>query len=208
MSFNPFDILVVVLLVIGIIYGAIRGAGRQIMGLFSAWLGLVICLWLYRPFSRNILMGLFAKAAGNSQGSNAVFDTFSFIMLLILFAAILQFIFIQTTKSPEEKTDTSGKTFIEKAQQKSPLSALNILGGLLTGFIVTMVWLSIFLAPIQFVVLAARSGGSFVTGLRVAMSSSALLPFFKQTLTLIYLTIQPFTPPTGLPTIFSSFLGN
>lgn len=204
MPYNAFDLLIIVFLIVGIMYGAIRGATRQIIGLLSAWLALIACLWLYIPFSRRILLGMFTKAAGAT--SPEVFDTASFIMLLVLFAIFIQVIFIQTTKSPEEKRDTSGKSFIEKAEQKKTVNVLAIVGGLVMGFVVTVVWMSVFLAPIQFVIFAVRSSNSFLNGLQGAMQSSALLPLFNRTLSLIWLSVRPFAP-TDLPAIFAGFIG-
>jgi len=206
MALNEFDLLVIVIILIGIVYGVFRGAGRQIAGLFSAWLGLIVCLWLYIPFSRKILQGIFGKMGGG--GSNVVFDTFSFFMLLIIFSALVQFIILQTTKSPEEKTDASDKTFVDRANQRNTMGALNVVGGLVTGLIVTVVWLSIFMAPIQHAVSSAGSGGTFVVQLRAAMNTSFLIPLLRQVLGMIYWSIQFFIPSSGeLPVIFRSFLG-
>ena len=207
MSLNAFDLLMIVFLLIGIIYGAFRGATKQMMGLFSVWLGLIICLWLYIPFSRRILKGLFTKATDTAAASNVIFDTFSFIMLLIIFAATVQFIFIYTTKSPEEKRDKSKKNFTERAEEKSTLSLLNLFGGLITGFIVTLVWLSVFMAPFRYAIFSVRANTNFLNNLRIAMSDSTLIPYFKLVLSWIYLSIQFFIPPTGLPIIFRGFLG-
>ena len=201
---NAFDLLIIVFLFCGIIYGAFRGASRQLIGLLSAWLGLIICLWLYLPFSRRILKGLFVKKAETANVSNVVFDTFSFIMLLILFAVIVQVIFLLTTKSPEEKTGNRGKHFTERAEQRQSISVLNVFGGLFTGFVVTLVWLSIFMAPVQHAVFSF-GGGGFIGGLRNAMATSALLPLFRQVLGGIYWSISFFIPG-GLPLIFRSFL--
>jgi hypothetical protein len=203
---NAFDLLIIVFLFIGIIYGAFRGASRQLIGLLSAWLGLIVCLWLYIPFSRQILKGLFVKKESTADVSNVVFDTFSFIMLLILFAVIVQAVFVLTTKSPEEKTGGRKKHFTERAEQKQSIGVLNVFGGLFTGFLVTLVWLSIFMAPIQYAVFSLNTGGGFIAGMKTAMTTSALLPLFRQVLAGIYWSISFFTPG-GLPLIFRSFLG-
>lgn len=207
MSLNAFDLLMIVFLLIGIIYGAFRGAARQLMGLFSAWLGLIICLWLYIPFSRRILRGLFLKTTDSASANNVVFDTFSFFLLVIIFATIVQLIFIYTTKSPEEKRDTSGTSFMDRAEEKSSVSMLNVVGGLITGFIVTAVWISLFMAPTQYAIFSIRSSNNFLNSLRVAMNTSALIPYFQIVLSWIYQSIQFFIPPTGLPVIFRGFLG-
>lgn len=208
MTLNEFDLLVIIFLLIGVIYGAFRGAGRQIIGLFSAWLGLIVCLWLYIPFSRRILKGIFLKQENVESASNVVFDTFAFFMLLIVFSAIVQFIIVQTTKSPEEKTDQSGKTFIDRANQKNTISIVNLLGGLITGFVVTAVWVSILMAPVQHALFSMNTSSGFFIQLKSAMSTSFLVPYFKLVLGGIYASIQFFIPSSGgLPVIFRSFLG-
>ena len=205
MSLNAFDLLLLVFLLIGVMYGALRGAGRQLMGIISAWLGLIVCLWLYIPFSRRILMGLF-KNAEPSVARTAIFDTFAFIMLLIIFAGLIQFIIIQTTKSPEERTDGSGKSFAEKANDNTTINVGKTLGGIVMGFIITTIWLSVFIAPIRFAIFNVESTNGFVLGLRGAMNTSGLLPYLASVLRLIYVSIQLFIPPTGLPAVFSGFL--
>ncbi|MEM7033114.1 MAG: hypothetical protein AAF629_26415 [Chloroflexota bacterium] len=205
MGLNAFDLLLLVFLLIGIVLGAIQGAGRKLVGIISAWLGLIICLWLYIPFSRQILMGLFENSDGGTRNT-AVFDTFAFIMLLIVFSGVIQFIIVQTTKSPEEKTDTSGRSFLEKANESSTINTGKLIGGILMGFIVTTVWISVFVAPIRFAIFNLETGNSFILGLRGAMNTSSLLPYLAMVLRWIYASIQLFIPPTGLPAIFSGFL--
>ena len=207
MALNSFDFLVILILLLGVGLGAVRKVGQQILGLISAWLALIICLWLYIPFSRRVLLGLFAKGGSGAASYTSVFDTVSFFIILFLFAVGIQVVFIQATKSPEAKRDTTGKTFVEKAEEKAPVKFFNIFMGLIVGFVVTVVWLSILMAPLRLVIISAPIRNSLINGLQATMASSALMPFFQQVLTWIYLSIRLFTPATGLPPIFSGFIG-
>jgi uncharacterized membrane protein required for colicin V production len=204
---NEFDLLLIVFILVGVLIGAVRGAVRQLIGLFSAWLGLIICLWLYRPFSRQILMGMFRNTP-REQLNPAVFDTFAFVMLLIVFAVIVQLIFLFTSRSPEEKRQTQKVHWLIKANEKNTVSLLNILGGLVTGLITTVVWISIVLAPFQWVLYSLETPGNFQQSLLIAINNSGLLPYFYQVLYWIYLSIRFFIPPTGLPAIFGNALNS
>jgi hypothetical protein len=209
MFINEFDLLMIIFLFMGVIYGAIRGATRQTKGLISAWFGLLVCLWLYIPFSRRVLKGIFLKLSPDSYASNVVFDTLAFVILIITFTGLAQLLFIYSSKAPEEKRDTSGKTFMEKANKQfatTSANVFNLFGGLVTGFITTSIWLSLFLAPTQYVLSSVGTGG-LQTGLGSAMNSSLLLPFFHMVLYWVYLSIRLFTPGSGLPSIFSGVLG-
>ncbi len=55
---NFIDLLLIVILVLGAGYGVVRGAISQLTGIISIWLGLIIALWLYKPFSVIILGGI------------------------------------------------------------------------------------------------------------------------------------------------------
>lgn len=153
-------------------------------------------------------MGMFDKSSTLSGGNVAVFDTFAFIMLLIVFSALIQLLIVQTTKSPEERTDASGKTFVEKANEKAPVRIGSLIGGIVMGFIISLIWLSVVIAPIRFVVFSINTNSAFINGLRGAMASSGLLPVLARVLNWVYVSIQYFIPSTGLPSIFSGFLNS
>jgi len=195
---NYIDYMLILILLIGAGYGAAKGPVRQLTGLVSIWLGLIVSLWLYKPFSVKILGGVFESA------SPVVLDSFSFIMLLILFTVIAQGVFIFTTKSPEEKRKKGKKDLnemLDKVDKGLNFSILNALGGMIIGFFVTAVWLSIFLAIIQYFLSAGVGSGAFLAQLRHA----ALLPWFSLFLNWIYISIKLFIP-RQLPAIFTALL--
>ena len=196
---NYIDYMLILILLIGAGYGAAKGPVRQLTGLVSIWLGLIVSLWLYKPFSARILGGVFKSA------SPLVLDSFSFIVLLIIFTAIAQGVFIFTTKAPEEKRKKGKKDLnemLDKVDKGLNFSILNALGGMVIGFFVTAVWLSIFLAIIRYFLSAGGVGsGAF----SVQLSHAALLPWFSLLLNWVYISIKLFIPKQ-LPAIFTALL--
>jgi hypothetical protein len=84
---------------------------------------------------------------------------------------------------------------------------LNTLLGLILGFVVTVVWLSLILGVLQFFF---RSGVSFGGGagaaLRVQLDNSGLLPWFNYALEQIYWSVSIWVPG-GVPDLFANLLG-
>ncbi len=195
---NYLDYMLILILVIGAGYGAAKGTVRQITGLVSIWLGLILALWLYKPFSVTIVGGVFTSA------SPLVLDSFSFIVLLLLFTAIVQGVFIFTTKSPEERRKKGKKDLnemLDKVDKGLSFSILDALGGMVMGFFVSAIWLSIVLAITQYFLSSGIGSGAF----RVQLGHSTLLPYFSLLLNWIYVSVKLFIP-RQLPAIFSALL--
>lgn len=199
-ALNTFDLLLLFLLLLGAVYGSIRGANKQIIGLFSAWLALVIDLWIYKPFSTKILLGQFKTA------SPVVMDSFSFIILLILLTVLIQLIFIFTNTSPEERRRKKGKKdlnqMLDEADKGNGKTILNGVGGLVVGFFATAIWLSIGLALLQYLL---SSINGFGNSIRPDIATSILVPKFNIVLNMLYLSVKYFTPG-DLPAIFGAVL--
>jgi len=197
---NELDLLLIFIILLGTVYGAIRGAARQFAGLFSAWLAIIIDLWTYRLLSDKILLGQFKGA------SPVVMESFAFIILLIIYTIILQAIFIYSTKSPEERrTKRKAKDLnelLDKVNTGPNKSAFNTLGGIVTGFATTVIWLSMLLALTQYFLYGLPN---VAPTLKAGMSGSTLLPIFTRVLGLVYASVSPFYPKS-LPAIFSALL--
>ncbi len=197
---NYFDMLLIFILFVGMIFGAVRGFTRQFFGLLSVWLAIVVDLWLYRPFSNLILKGTFTSA------SDAIMDSFAFIILMVVLAVLLNLVFIFTSTSPEERrrkrTKRDLNQMLDDAEKNYGGSIFKAVGGAFMGVIVAAFWLSIILALLQY---AATAGGIGAT-IASNMTSSQLVPFFKGFLVLIYQSVKLFTPHQQLPVIFSAIL--
>lgn len=195
---NAFDLLLVFVVFLGIVWGAIRGGSKQIVGLVSIWLAMVIDLRVYKIFSVNILQGQFKTA------SPAVMDTFSFILFMIIITATIQLIFIFTTTPAEEKRRKKVRDLndlLDKTNKGSGTTVLNVIFGLFTGFLGTVLWLSIGLALLQYLMASVSGGGA----LKTSMASSFLLPYFNTALQYFYMSVKIFAP-AELPAIFSAVL--
>ncbi len=195
---NYLDMLLILLMLVGMMSGAVRGFTRQFFGLLSVWLAIVVDLWLYRPFSNLILKGSFPGASG------AIMDSFAFIILMVVLAVLLNLVFIFTSTSPEERRRKRKKRSFDEVVETADKSGSlpKALGGAIMGAIVAAFWLSIILALLQY---AATAGGIGVT-IADSMASSQLVPFFKSFLFLIYQSVRLFTPGQQLPVIFSAIL--
>lgn len=197
---NYFDLLILFILLMDVLWGAIRGFKRQFFGLMSVWLAVVLDLWTYIPFSTLILQGTFESA------SKIVMDSFSFIILLIIYNVLLNLIFVYATSSPEDRrrkrTKRDLNQMLDDANKNYGGSIFKAIGGAIMGFVVGIFWLSVVLTLIQ-VFLA--SSGAIGSSIRVTMGNSQFLPYFSQTMHLIYISVQLFTPP-NVPAIFSAIL--
>lgn len=197
---NYFDMLLILILIVGMALGAIRGFTRQFFGLLSVWLAIVVDLWLYRPFSNLILKGAFPGASG------AIMDSFAFIILMIFFAILLNLVFIFTSTSPEERrrkrTKRDFNQMLDDAEKNYGGTIFKAIGGAFMGAVVTAFWLSIILALLQY---ASGAGGIGAT-IAEEMAASQLVPVFKGLLFLIYQSVRLFTPGQQLPVIFSAIL--
>ena len=183
---NTLDLLIIVILLIGTLIGLTRGAISQIASAISIWLGLVAALWLYRPFSLNILQGL-------GLGRTAS-DTLAFVTLLLVFFNAFRLVVRYLTKPPEEKKRKKISKYdplAEAAKSASERVAgiFQVLGGMIMGFILTTFWLTIYLAIIQFAVQTVTSGG-LVSNLR----TSTLVPVFNNILYALVLSVDLFVP--------------
>ncbi len=197
---NFFDLLILFILLLDVLWGAVRGFTRQFLGLLSIWLAIVIDLWTYQPFSVLILQGTFPGA------SKIVMDSFAFIILLIVYNVLLNLIFVYSTSSPENRRRKKVKRdlneMLDDTEKNYGGSIFKALGGAVMGFIVGVFWLSIFITLIQYFL---ASSGAIGSNVRITMGGSQFLPYFHTAMNLIYRSVQLFTPGT-IPAIFSSIL--
>ncbi len=197
---NYLDLLLIFIVFVWMIYGAIRGTEKLFIGLFSVWLALVVDLWLFRPFSKLILQGVFTGA------SPVVMDSFAFIILMIILAVAIQLIFIFTSTSPEERRKRKHaqdfSDMLDDVDKNYGKAVFNALGGLVMGFITAAFWLSVLLALLQYLLSATSALG---TGVAASIAGSTLVPYFNLVLRWVYLSVKLFTPGS-FPVIFRAIL--
>jgi uncharacterized membrane protein required for colicin V production len=193
--FNTLDLLLLVLLFIGMLIGLVRGTIPQVISLVSIWLGLVVTLWLYKIFSFRILQGLGMAKTGA--------DTLAFIiMLIICFQAIRLIVKMLATppedkrkrqKSEEDPLAEAAKT----ATERFIIGPLNMLGGMVMGFILMGLWLTLILGIAQFLFQtsdAPAEVGSFTSRMNGHLTGSSLVPIFNSMLWVIVRSVEFFGP--------------
>lgn len=191
---NTLDFLFIVILFIGVLVGIIRGALPQLFSIVSIWLGLVVTLWLYKPFSIYILQGLGLAKIGA--------DTLSFLILLLVFFNVARFTVKALSTPPEERKQkkmSKDDPLAEAAKsitQRFVIGPLNMLGGAVTGFILTALWITLVLAAIQFVFQPTEITGGYSGsgGMASNLRGSRLVPIFNYVLFLLNQSVTLFIP--------------
>jgi hypothetical protein len=201
-NFGALDYLLLFFLVLGTVWGLLRGATKLLIGLFSLYVGLILSLWLYGPLS-NYLRSLLPGMSVN--GSEAL----AFVFLLLVLVNGFTF-FTEYFSTPPEERRRKRRGEVQEAVAQTgrrfltgPLSAI---GGLAVGFVVTVVWISLMLAILQFVVQAEwpiANGARFT--LQGELATSALKPTFNQVLVIIYRSVRIWVPGE-VPSIFAGLL--
>jgi hypothetical protein len=192
---NTLDLLLIVILFIGILVGVIRGVLPQLFSIVSIWLGLVVTLWLYKPFSFRILQGLGLPEIGS--------ETLAFLFLLVVFFNAVRIIVKSVSTPPEERKqrkmseeDPLAEAAIS-ATQRFVVGPLNMLGGAVTGFILTGLWITLILAAIQFIFqptdIPVEYKG-FSRGIVTNLNGSTLVPVFNSVLSLLSQSVNLFIP--------------
>jgi uncharacterized membrane protein required for colicin V production len=176
---NWFDLVLVVLVLLGVIVGYIQGLLRQLIGLLALYIGLVMASYFHGALERRIDF-LVPKMAEVAQ------ESLAFLAILAVVYAILHWLGQQAF--PETRLATLG--FLDQ------------LGGMVIGFIVVGVQIGVGVLILKFL-----SGVSWLRGDTVrlafvqAMEASPLVPAFQIYLTFVARTILPWLP-AGLPTFF------
>jgi Na+-transporting methylmalonyl-CoA/oxaloacetate decarboxylase gamma subunit len=191
---NTLDLLLIVILFVGVLVGIIRGALAQIFSIVSIWFGLLLTLWFYKPFSIHILQGLNMPKTGS--------DTMAFLILLVVFFNGIRFFVKRMSTPPEErkqKKKSKEDPLAEAAKsvtQRFVIGPLNMLGGAVTGFILTALWITLVLAAIQFIFQPTEIGGSYSgpKGITTNLRTSTLVPLFNRMLLLLSQSVSLFIP--------------
>ena len=202
MNFGPLDYLLIFFLVLGTLWGLLRGPARLLIGLFSLYVGLIISLWLYRPLAnylRSLVPGM------SLTGSEALAFVFLLLVLVNGFSFFTEYF---STPPEERKRKKRGEVQEAVAQtgRRFLTGPLTQIAGLAVGFVVTIVWISLLLAVLQFVV---QSEWPVADGMRLGLQGelgvSTLKPTFNQILTIIYRSVKIWVPGE-VPSIFAGLL--
>lgn len=212
--FNELDAILIIILFLGCIFGMTRGAMPQFISAVSIWLGLVLALWIYTPLSRSLIRGLFQSWAPQTT------DAIAFFCLFVVFSFFVRLVVTYVIFPPadEEKRLKAEKKRRERREQEGieepfiqrfVFGPLNLIGGLILGFVLTTFWWAIILGMLQFVLQPDLLQGfsSFMLNVAGQLQRSYLVDnLFNSTLYWLLSSIRLFAPPPG--TIFSPVDGN
>jgi uncharacterized membrane protein required for colicin V production len=178
---NPFDFLIGFAMLGGIALGFIRGLLRMAFAVVILYIATILAMTFYIPlggFIRRMLPAL----------SKTSTEAIAFLFILILSAVLLQFLFSRTYK----ETEWPGVRQIDQ------------LGGLVFGFLVTTLWISMAIIGINFVLGTSTPGAEATrSSLVYYFRNSALIPIFYRFLPIAFATLKPWVPKGQLPDIFA-----
>jgi uncharacterized membrane protein required for colicin V production len=197
---NELDLLLLVIFLISGLYGMTRGAVPQIVSAISLWLGIVIALWLYTPLSHRIIKGVF-------QGwSFQVSDTLAFFILFGIFFHTVRLIILYLVFPPEsdeaaKKAEIRRKKKREKEGldesmlQRYILGPLNLIVGMFMGVILAVLWWSIIIGMLQFILQPSLAPAGALANLAFSMRRSYLVfNILNQVLIYLSMSVDLFRP--------------
>ncbi|HRV93389.1 MAG TPA: CvpA family protein [Anaerolineae bacterium] len=206
---NTLDLLLIFLVFIGLLIGFFRGVGPQLQSLASIWFGLLLALWLYRPFSNRILQGL--------ELTKVVSDTLAFLLMLFVSYHAIRLIVRYLTKPPEQKvTPIKKKGRVGPVEPPKPSALKRLVVGpvgtilsMILGVVLAIVWIAIFMGVAQFFFQTGAFSASGVNqpGLTSQIQSSTLVPYFNRVLYVIVQSLSLFVLDEG-PNILESVVNN
>ncbi|MCB9078744.1 MAG: CvpA family protein [Anaerolineaceae bacterium] len=206
---NTLDLLLLFLVFIGLLIGFFRGVGPQLQSLASIWFGLLLALWLYRPFSNRILQGL--------ELTKLVSDTLSFLLMLFVSYHAIRLIVRYLTKPPEEKVKPiKKKGRVGPVEPPKPSALQRLIVGpvgtvlsMILGVILAIIWIAIFMGVAQFFFQtgAFSTTGVNEPGITNQIQTSTLIPYFNRVLYIIVQSLSLFVLDEG-PNILESVVNN
>ena len=177
---NPFDVLIVFVLLGGVALGFIRGLVRMILSLVVLYVGAVLATAFYIVAGGwvNRMFGLPRKT---SEG-------LTFLLILVLTSVVLNFILRRTYKD----TELPGVRQIDQ------------LGGMIIGFFLTCIWIGFGILVLAFLLgTEVTAGEGYRQSLISYFRSSNLIPVFYDFLSVALTTLRPWMPKGLSPELFT-----
>lgn len=201
LGLNAFDLLLLVVVFVGALVGFVRGVVPQLISLVSIWIGLIATLWLYQPLSNRVLQ---PENSGFDMNKTPA-DTLAFLILLLVFFNAFRLVVKYLAVPPEERKKRKKKKFQDdpladaapSAIQRFVYGPINAVGGILMGFILTVLWLSLLLGVLQFIFQPTETQvpyTGFLNSLIINMRRSTLLPLFNGVLSGLTTSVSLFIP--------------
>lgn len=179
---NPFDFVIVVALVGGIILGFVRGLVRMVLSLLVLYVAMVLSMTFYG------YIGMWINYLTANALPQSVSEALAFVLILVLTTSVINFILHRTYKD----TELPG---IRQVDQ---------LGGMVVGFILFSVWIGLAILALAFVLNATDARvGSLRENMLFYFNTSFLIPIFYRLLPIVVATLRPWMPKGLPPDIFT-----
>jgi membrane protein required for colicin V production len=176
---NWLDFVLLFIVLVGALFGFFQRLVRQIGGLVSLYIGLVLASAFYGHLTN--WLGSHFRIMSREVG-----EVLSFLVIFALVYGLLELIFRRTV--PESRL--------------AFLGVMDQLGGVILGFLATAAQVGVALLILQFVGgITWVRGDSFRLAFLQAFDSSLLAPLFTSYVSLVVGLVQPWLPG-GLPSFF------
>jgi uncharacterized membrane protein required for colicin V production len=176
---NPFDVLIVLGLLIGVILGFTRGLVRMAMSLLVLYVAAVLAMTFY-GYLGSWIRYLFGMPLSICQGAG-------FLLILVLVSAIINFVLRRTYKD----TELPGVRQVDQ------------LGGMAIGFFVTSFWIGFSILVLAYFLGAPGVESRFHTNMLAYFRTSGLIPVFYKFLPIALASLRPWMPKGLPPGIFT-----
>lgn len=179
---NPFDVVILLALVAGVIIGMVRGLVRMVLSLLVLYIAAVLALTFHISLG-NWLSYLFALPRRLSLG-------LAFLLILVVTATVINFILRRTYK----ETELPGIRQIDQ------------IGGLIVGFFVASFWIGFGLLVIGFFLSASMQAGETPDNVVRFFRQSTMVSMFYRLVPVALATLRPWMPKGLPPEIFTTRL--
>jgi len=177
---NPFDVLIGFALLGGVVWGFMHGLVRMALSLLVLYVAAVLAMTFHVTVGDwvNYLFGL----------PKLISEGMAFLLILILTAAIINFVLHRTYKD----TELPGVRQIDQ------------LVGLIIGFFLTCIWIGLSILALAFFLGTPVTGAeNYRQNLLSYFRSSRLIPIFYNFLPIALATLKPWMPKGLPPEIFT-----
>jgi uncharacterized membrane protein required for colicin V production len=177
---NPYDILIVFILLVGAAWGFVRGLVRMALSLVVLYIAAVLAMTFYDNLGRLISY----MASSPIYISEAIAFLFIMAVLVIAFNAIL--------RRTYRDTELPGIRQIDQ------------LGGMIIGFVIACLWIGFGILVLAFVLgTPVTEEDSLRLNLIGYFQDSSLIPVFYNLLPVALATLRPWMPRGLPPDIFT-----
>jgi hypothetical protein len=205
-NINTFDVLLMLLLLVGAVWAAFQGTTRLLIAVFSLYVALVATLLLYMPLANFFRRLMPAFSAAGSQAlafAIIIFVVFNGLSLLTRFATTPADQRKQRRRRPlAEMAEDASRSWL----QRYVLGPLNIVVSFAIGLVIMLAVLALALVVLQSIVESQVAVGGIGASLRYQLKTSGLLPMFNVILYLVYRSVNIWLPGSEVPAIFAKIV--